>query len=140
MALRHWRSAAVKRHAPGLRRLSLAALALLIGVILYDQRGDLLGEIGPTLLAAVLYSLIAMVTGWGVGRLAAMNREDRVTLVVEFAARNLAITAVVGIMVLGRVEFVLFGALFFLVQVPILLLVGAVAARSRRRAAAPGSL
>jgi BASS family bile acid:Na+ symporter len=140
MALRHWRGAAVKRHAQGLRRLSLVALALLIGVILYDQRSDLLGEIGPTLLAAALFTLIAVAAGWGVGRLAALNRDDRVTLVLEFAARNLAIVAVVGIMVLGRVEFVLFGALFFLVQVPILLLVGAVAARSRRRAAASGSL
>ena len=80
-----------------------------------------------------------MAAGWGVGRLAALNRDDRVTLVLEFAARNLAIVAVVGIMVLGRVEFVLFGALFFLVQVPILLLVGAVAVRSSERAAAPGS-
>ncbi len=139
MALRHWRGAVVKRHAQGLRRLSLVALALLIGVILYDQRSDLLGEIGPTLLAAALFTLIAVAAGWGVGRLAALNRDDRVTLVLEFAARNLAIVAVVGIMVLGRVEFVLFGALFFLVQVPILLLVGAVAVRSSERAAAPGS-
>ena len=72
------------------------------------------------------------------GRLAALNREDCFTLISEFAARNLAMAAVIGIMVLGRVEFVLFATLFFLVQLPIVL-VGAVAVRSSERAAAPGS-
>jgi BASS family bile acid:Na+ symporter len=121
MTLRRWRPSAVERHARGLRRSSLIALAALIGVILFDQRANLTGETGPMILAAALFSPIAIAAGWAVGRLAGLNRPDRLTLVLEFAARNLAIAAVVGIMVLGRVELVLFATLFFLVQVPIIL-------------------
>ncbi|MEA3276078.1 MAG: bile acid:sodium symporter [Pseudomonadota bacterium] len=133
MALRRWCPSTVERYAQGLRRLSLVALAALVGVILLDQRRNLAGEIGPVVLAAVLYSLIAMAAGWGVGRLAGFSREDCFTLLLEFAARNLAVTAVIGIIVLGRVEFVLFATLFFLTQLPIvLLMIGAFVVRSKK--------
>jgi BASS family bile acid:Na+ symporter len=79
-----------------------------------------------------------MAAGWVVGRLAGLGAADRFTLLLEFAARNLAIAALVGIVVLERAELVLFATVFFLVQLPILLpLVGACAARAKRSAAPP---
>lgn len=134
MALRRWQAPAVERHSRGLRRLSALALLLLIGAILSDQHENIAEDIGPTILAGVLFSVLDMAAGWSVGRLAKLNAEDRFTLLVEFAARNLAIAAVVGIMVLGRAEFVLFATLFFIVQVPILLLaVGAYSRYAKKR-------
>jgi BASS family bile acid:Na+ symporter len=123
MALRQWKEPLVERHAQGLRWLSLAALGLLIALILFAQRENLMRDAGPVILAAALFALLDMAAGWGVGVLAGLNVEDRFTFLLEFTARNLAIAAVIGIMVLGRVEFLLFATLFFLAQVPIVLLV-----------------
>jgi BASS family bile acid:Na+ symporter len=139
MALRRWRPVIVERHALGLRRLSLGTLAALVAVILADQRHNLAGETLPVILAAALFSLTAMATGWGVGRLARLNRQDRFTLLLEFAARNLGIAAVAGILVFGRADFVLFATVFFVVQVPLILFVVApLALRSRRSMSSAG--
>jgi BASS family bile acid:Na+ symporter len=123
MALRQWKEPLVERHAQWLRWLSLAALGLLIALILFAQRENLMRDAGPVILAAALFALLDMAAGWGVGVLAGLNVEDRFTFLLEFTARNLAIAAVIGIMVLGRVEFLLFATLFFLAQMPIVLLV-----------------
>jgi len=133
MGLRRWKEPLVERHAQGLRWLSLAALGLLIALILFAQRESIMNEAGPVTLAAALFSQLDMAAGWGVGRLAGLNVEDRFTLLFEFAARNLAIAAVIGIMVLGRVEYLLFATLFFLTQVPIVLLVVVIYARRSAR-------
>jgi BASS family bile acid:Na+ symporter len=138
MALRRWQRALVERHARGARRLSLVALAALIGFILLEEHQRLGAGGGSVVIAAVWFSLIALAAGWVVGRLAGVGAADRFTLLLEFAARNLAIAALVGIVVLERAELVLFATLFFLVQVPILLLlVGAFAARAKRGAEPP---
>ena len=138
MALRRWQRALVERYARGARRFSLLALAALIGFILLEEYQRLDAGGGSVVIAAVWFSLIAMAAGWVVGRLAGLDAADRFTLLLEFAARNLAIAALVGIVVLERAELVLFATVFFLVQLPILLpLVGACAARAKRSAAPP---
>jgi BASS family bile acid:Na+ symporter len=122
MLLRHWRPAAVSRHQRALRHLSLLALTALIALILYDQR-ELLQEASVEIaLVALLFSGGAMTMGWTLGWLAGLSTADRFTLLLEFAARNLAITALVGITVLGRADFVLFATLFFVIQAPLVLL------------------
>jgi len=133
MALRQWKEPLVERHAQWLRWLSLAALGLLIALILFAQRENLMRDAGPVILAAALFALLDMAAGWGVGVLAGLNVEDRFTFLLEFTARNLAIAAVIGIMVLGRVEYLLFATLFFLTQVPIVLLVVVIYARRSAR-------
>ena len=66
--------------------------------------------------AALLFSLCAVAVAWIIGVLAGLSREDGFTLMLEFSVRNLAITAAIGITVLGRVEFLLFAAIFLVVQ------------------------
>ena len=44
--------------------MSLVALAALVGMVLFDQWHNLAGTIRPIILAAVLFSLIAMGAGW----------------------------------------------------------------------------
>lgn len=94
MLLRKSFRAVVERHARGIRRLSLAALAVLVCAILFDQRQNLVNDSAHVVVSAVLFSLIAMATGWGVGALASLSASDRFVLLVEFAARNLGIVAV----------------------------------------------
>ena len=116
MGLRHWHEQFTDRHGPALRRLSICALAALVVSIIYNQR-QLLGEdLMEVTGAALLFSLCAVTLAWTIGLLAGLKREDCFTLMLEFSVRNLAITAVIGITVLGRVEILLFAAIFLLVQ------------------------
>lgn len=121
MWLRAWQGVAVRRHARALRRLSLVVLAALIALILYDQRALLREAPADIAIAALLFSVAAMAAGWTLGWMTGLSTRDCFTLLLEFTARNLAVTALVGMTVLGRADFVLFATLFFLTQVPLIL-------------------
>lgn len=122
MALRHGWPGLVRRAGRWLRRLSLLGLAILVGAILYAQRADLASGPGPMVTAALIFSVTAMLTGWVLGWMVGLNRRDRFTLLLEFGVRNLALVALIGITVFGRVELVLFATLFLVVEMPIVLL------------------
>ncbi|CRI64205.1 membrane hypothetical protein [Thiocapsa sp. KS1] len=112
----------MRRAGRWLRRLSLLGLAILVGAILYTARADLASGMGPMVTAALVFSVTAMLTGWVLGWLVGLNRRDRFTLLLEFGVRNLALVALIGITVFGRVELVLFATLFLVVEMPIALL------------------
>ncbi len=122
MVLRHGWPELVRHAGRWLRRLSLLGLTVLVGVILYAQRADLASGLGPIVTAALVFSITAMLTGWVLGWLVGLNRRDRFTLLLEFGVRNLALVALIGITVFGRVEMVLFATLFLVVEMPIVLL------------------
>jgi BASS family bile acid:Na+ symporter len=116
MSLRHWRIQFVEQYGQAVRRLSMCALTALVVSIIYNQR-QLLGEdLAEVATAALLFTLCAVALAWTIGTLVGLTGEDRFTLVLEFSVRNLAITAAIGVTVLGRVEFLLFAAIFLLVQ------------------------
>ena len=62
-----------------------------------------------------------MGAGWTLGWLVGLGRRDRFTLLLEFAVRNVALVALIGVSVLGRPELVLFAAVFLLLELPIAL-------------------
>jgi BASS family bile acid:Na+ symporter len=126
MTVRWFRPGLVATHVLALRGLSLFALALLVALILMDQRALLLATSAELTLIAVLYTVGAMAAGWGLGRALGLSADDRFTLLLEFTARNLAVTTMVGIMVLDRADFVLFATLFLLIQLPLVALIMAI--------------
>jgi BASS family bile acid:Na+ symporter len=141
MALRRWRPEAVRRADRGLRRLSLLAVGLILGAILYARRSELASGLPETAAAALGFILLAMGAGWTLGWLVGLDGRDRFTLLLEFAVRNVALVALIGVSVLGRPELVLFAAVFLLLELPIALaLVWAYARHQGRETNAPGLL
>jgi len=59
--------------------------------------------------------------GWTVGFLARADGRERFTLMAEYACRNLAVTALIGVTVLDRPDFLVSGIAFFLAQIPLVL-------------------
>lgn len=51
-----------------------------------------------------------------------LNKADSGALVIEFPVRNLALVAMTSVSVFNNSEYVLFAAVFFVVQTPIMLL------------------
>jgi bile acid:Na+ symporter, BASS family len=133
MTLRAWRPADVTAARMPLRWLSLVALGGLVALILVDQRDGLSTVLGPAFAVAVPYCVLTMAMGWAVGALGALEPRDRLTLMIEFGTRNLALVVIVGVMLLGQVRLVLFATLFFLTELPVILLITAIRNRPGRR-------
>jgi BASS family bile acid:Na+ symporter len=122
MALRARRPAWVAAARRPLRALSLIALGSLVALILIDQRQGLAAALGAALPVALPFCLLTMAAGFALGTLARLSPPDRFTLLIELSTRNLGLVAVMGALVLGQVKLVLFATLFFLVELPLVLI------------------
>jgi BASS family bile acid:Na+ symporter len=122
MTLRSWQPGRVAAARRPLRVLSLAALACLVTLILIDERHGLLAAVGAALPIALPFCILTMTAGFLLGALAGLNPADRFTLLIEFGTRNLGLVAIMGALILGEVKLVLFAALVFLVELPLILL------------------
>ncbi len=74
--------------------------------------------------------------GLAFGRLLRLSQEDRVTVGIGFAVRNVALASAIAITLLNRIEYAAFAVVYFLTEVPLLLGVVAVS-RCRRPPAVP---
>jgi BASS family bile acid:Na+ symporter len=71
---------------------------------------------------SLLSCFFAMGSGLLVGRLAGLNQGDRFTLMVEYATQNLGIAAVIAVTLLGHLYFATMAAIYFVVQLPVILI------------------
>lgn len=131
MILRSWRPSATKSRDLFLQRLCLAALIALIGWIVKDLWHEIVTSFSELVLASILFTVLAMAAGfsiaWATGRPAA----DRLTYLIEFPCRNLALALMVAITGLGRPDFVPFAAVLLLTQALVMLSSAAFLRRER---------
>lgn len=135
MTLRAWRPDLVAAARIPLRVSSLLALGCLVALILIDQRHGLSAALSTAIPVAVPFCILTMAAGFVIGVLARLSAVDRFTLLIEFSTRNLGLVAIIGAVILGQVKLVLFATLFFLVELPMVLLL--IALRSRLVRPAP---
>ena len=63
-----------------------------------------------------------MIFGLGIGSILGLNANDRFTLLIEFSVRNIAIATAIAVTILNRTEFAVFASVYFLTQVPLVVL------------------
>jgi BASS family bile acid:Na+ symporter len=122
MLIQHFAPRQVERYATRMRVVGLVLLVALIGLIVLDQWQTVTVTYGEAALLGVLFTLAAAVVGWLAGVLLGLGADDRRVFAIEFAIRNLGAAALVAVATLGRPEFLAFGALFVVVQLPLVLL------------------
>ncbi len=119
--LRHKRPDLAGDHAPKLRILGLVALAALVGFVIVQDpvavAEMMTGHVAPI----VVFSAGCFLAGLLVARLLGAAPDDRITLGIEFMARNLAIAAAIAVTMLGRIELAAFAIAVFVYQVPLFL-------------------
>ena len=129
MALRRWRPAATEIRDLWLRRVSLSMLLVLVIWITNDQWQAISVSFGAIAVASIIFTILAAAAGyalaWATGRPAA----DRLTYLIEFPCRNLALALMVAFTGLDRPEFAAFATVLFLTQALVML---SVVAFSRR--------
>ena len=134
MMIRHWSPRAQERLGTPLRRISVLAVLALVGFVIYAEWARVSSGIVPAAVAALLFTLLAMAAGLGVGWIARLEARDLITFLIEFSTRNLAIAVVVGAAILGRLDFMVFATVFFVVRTPIVLAVIGLYRRAHRTA------
>ncbi len=116
MLVRHFAPGFVARNRVRFQRLSLAAVGVMLAVLLVDQAHTIQDNFLTIVLAAVLFTAGAAALGLGMARAFSWNREDTVTMIAAFPSRSLSIATLIAVNVLGRLEFLSFAVVFFLVQ------------------------
>src|SRR4051812_16922746 len=102
-ARRRW-PAMTGRHRRILFGSSLGALAALIGLVIAQEAAHFSAQLGEIALAVTLLTILAFAAGWATGRFGGA-REDRFTVGLVFAVRNVGIATAVAVAVLGRPDF-----------------------------------
>jgi BASS family bile acid:Na+ symporter len=118
----------VRRFAPGfaeryrahLKILSLIAMAGWIALVLASQASNIQRNLAPILTAALLFTATAGAVGLAVAKALRWPRTDVVTVAVGFPARSLSVATLIAVNVLGRLDFLSFAVIFFLVQVALI--------------------
>jgi BASS family bile acid:Na+ symporter len=137
MIVRRSRPQAAQRYVSRANRFAVIAILFLtaLGALGSDAALPARSEFGMATLAALAWTLAAMAIGFAVGRVLGLAPRDRFTLVIEFAARNLALTIIVAIASLGRLEFGLFAAAYSMTGFPLVIVLAVL--RGRRAPAEP---
>jgi BASS family bile acid:Na+ symporter len=130
MLMRHYAPGFVARHRLRFQRLSLAAMGVMLAILLLNQARTIQDNLATIVLAAVLFTAGAAALGFGLAKAFSWSREDMVTLIAAFPSRSLSIATLIAVNVLGRLEFLSFAVVFFLVQA-VLLVPAMILARSR---------
>ena len=121
MGLRRFKPGPVERWARTSRTLSLAGVALLVVYVLVGERERLGAEWKQTASAAAAFMAVAMLLGLSFGRLSRLPARDVMTMGLLFTTRNVALASAIAITLLNRVEFAVFAATYFVVEVPLIL-------------------
>lgn len=130
MVIRHRWPAFADRSQPSVRAAGFGMLALLIVFVVIEQGAGFVRDLGQTALLSSAFVVLSALAGAAVGRVAARDRADRFTLLVEFATRNVAIATAIAVTLAGRIELAVFATTYFLTEMPLML--GAVAVYRRR--------
>lgn len=129
MATRARWPAATLQLLPLLTRLCMTALIGLLALIFVDQLGALSNSILSLIVLSVLFTVLSFMLGATLGWLLRLGSAATSSLGLEFSVRNLAIMALVAVSAFGRTDYLLFGAVFLVVQFPIAMLATAVLRR-----------
>jgi BASS family bile acid:Na+ symporter len=117
------------------QRFGFITLALLLAIVILGNLDEFAAGVTETVPLAAGFVLISFFVGWVVGRLIRASSEDRFTLAVEFATRNVAVATAIAVTLLGQAAFAFFASTYFLTELPLML--AAVALFRRRRSHSP---
>lgn len=141
MVVRFRRPDAAARYVWRANRFAVIAILILtpFGAIVNRDMLPSGAEFLPALGAGLAWTFAAMAIGWSIGALLRLDSDDRFTFLIEFSARNVAMTFIVAIGSLGRLDLALFAAAYSITGFPVVIVLSILRGR-RRRSAAPDPL
>lgn len=137
MTIRSRRPDLADRIGPPLRRVTMIVVVLVLTLgTPFAEEVQMEGVGDPmAFLAAAVWTLAAMGIGWSTARVLGLDPDDRFTFLIEFSARNIAVSAIVALSGLARLDLTLFSVVYMSVGYPL----AVVASVLRRRLGPTGS-
>ncbi len=90
---------------------------MLIVYVLTNQWQQVIAESGSSVVAAITFLSLTLAVGWWAGRGMGMRMPETTCAAFLIGVRNLGMMAAVAIVMLGRTDYAVFGAIYFLTQV-----------------------
>lgn len=106
---------------PAVQRAGFAALVLVLLLVVSADPAAFRREAAEAVPLSVAFVTASFAIGWLAGIAVRASAPDRFTLAAEFATRNVAIAAAIAVTLLGRPAFAAFGAIYFLIELPLML-------------------
>ncbi|MCP4905161.1 MAG: hypothetical protein GY910_09275 [bacterium] len=134
MFVRSRRPEASKRYITTANRFAVVAILCLtpLSAMSNQERLPSGGEFLGALAAGLAWTGAAMLIGWGTAALLRLERNDRFTFLIEFSARNIAMTFIVAIGSLGRLDLALFAGAYSITGYPAVILLSILRGRRVR--------
>ena len=136
MALRRRWPEATARHAGKLRAGTLACVVGVIALSVGADESGLLGEVWSGLPLAFGWTVMAMLLGIALSAAAGLGSDDRLTVGIELAAKNVGLSAIVALTALESAELAVFAGAYVMVGYPFILVTALVRKRLRAGATA----
>ncbi len=121
MSVRHRWPGGAERHRLALQRAAFVAVGLLLALIIGGNWAQFVEGFSATVPLALVFVVLSLMSGWMVATIVGATPADRFTVAAEFATRNVAVATAIAVTLLGRPDFAIFGATYFLTEQPVLL-------------------
>jgi bile acid:Na+ symporter, BASS family len=115
-----WRAlhpVSANRFRPRIRQVCIGCIVVLILYVLSTQWENVMTDTGSSMVTAGAFLGVTLAVGWWIGRGMKMTMPERACGAVLIGVRNLGMMAAVAIVMLGRTDYAVFGAFYFVVQV-----------------------
>jgi BASS family bile acid:Na+ symporter len=94
VAVKHRLPMAVKAYGTHLRGVSNLAIGVILVLVVWSARSNILAHYDEILLIAMLFLVAALMIGWLLGR--GLNPETQSVLIIESGTRNVAVALLLG--------------------------------------------
>lgn len=115
-----WRSlhpASASRVRPWILGVCVWCIAILLVYVVANQWEHVIAETVSSVVAAIAFLSVNLAVGWWAGRGMGMTIPEKASAAFLIGVRNLGMMAAVAIVMLGRTDYGVFGAIYFLMQV-----------------------
>lgn len=125
MMLRSRQATLTRKIMPTLEKIGGLGLLLLLLSILIKFQQKIIEQLSSLILLALIFTFTSLFIAYLLSFLLKLRQSDEAVVVIEFPVRNLALAALIAINVFQNSDYLLFAAIFFIIQTPIMLLITA---------------
>jgi BASS family bile acid:Na+ symporter len=106
---------------PTLEKIGAVGLLLLLLAIFFKFHQKIVEQLSSLLLLALIFTFASLLIAYCLSLILKLNKKNEAAVVIEFPVRNLALAALIAVSIFKNTDYLLFAAVFFVIQTPIML-------------------
>lgn len=125
MTLRYCQPLLTQKIMPIFEKVGSLGLLLLLITILAKFQHKIAEQLSSLIFIALLFTLASLLIAYFLARILTLCQSDEAAVIIEFPVRNLALAALIAVSIFKDSDYLLFAAVFFVIQTPIMLAITA---------------